>query len=100
MPNAWVSHVEQYAAANKITYGCAMTIRMYECMYVRMYVCIIRMYVCVCVCMCIRIYVYTHTHTHTHDIYIFIYIYIYMYACIYTYNMLTHFFLNQPACSA
>ena len=25
MPNAWVTHVKQYAAANKLSYGCAMT---------------------------------------------------------------------------
>ena len=25
MPNAWVSHVKQYAAANNTSYGCAMT---------------------------------------------------------------------------
>ena len=27
--NAWVTHVKQYAAANKVSYGCAMT--MAEC---------------------------------------------------------------------
>jgi hypothetical protein len=26
MPNAWVTHVKQYAAANNTSYGCAMTI--------------------------------------------------------------------------
>ena len=25
MPNAWISHVKQYAAANNTSYGCAMT---------------------------------------------------------------------------
>ncbi len=25
MPNAWVTHVKQYAAANNTSYGCAMT---------------------------------------------------------------------------
>jgi hypothetical protein len=25
MSNAWVTHVKQYAAANKMTYGCAMS---------------------------------------------------------------------------
>ena len=25
MPNSWVTHVKQYAAANKMTYGCAMS---------------------------------------------------------------------------
>ena len=29
MPNAWVTHVKQYAAANKTTYGCALS--MSEC---------------------------------------------------------------------
>ena len=29
MPNAWVTHVKQYAAANKTTYGCALS--MPEC---------------------------------------------------------------------
>jgi hypothetical protein len=29
MPNAWVNHVKQYAATNKISYGCALS--MSEC---------------------------------------------------------------------
>jgi hypothetical protein len=29
MPNAWVNHVKQFAAANKTTYGCALS--MSEC---------------------------------------------------------------------
>ncbi len=59
MPNAWVSHVKQYAAANKISYGCALS--MSECKNSYKSTKPKHTYVCMCVCVCVCIYMEAYT---------------------------------------